>query len=242
MEDAQHKGSTLVDILRVLESIERKLDKQNERLEQLKPPLTTTDNLETPRGINIEEDKSPLENSYVPEAGGKELSASRISLISGQNGSNQGVFEDTDILAHPEGQPLGTSKIPYSCWNSGQQDREVDIRFQEMLQKYLGDYWEIPWDNRFPLNIIKNISKIASEYGDPQMATQMKQVHDLENRLARFIRFDTTLRSHKGNDFLVIDYDPANNTRLYRLREKAVGEELMVLPDGHGSAPWSRLM
>lgn len=242
MEDAQYKGSTLVDILRVLESIERKLDKQNERLEQLKPSLTTTDKSETPMGTNIEEDKSPLKNSYIPEAEGKELSTSEIDLISGQNGSNQGVFEETNILVRPEGQPLGTSKIPYSCWNFGQHDREVEIRFQELLQKYLGDYWEIPRDNRFPLNIIKNISKITREHGEPQMATHMKMGHDLEIRLARFSRFDTTLRSHKGNDFLVIDYDPANNTRLYRLREEAIGDELMVLPDGHESAPWSRLM
>lgn len=242
MDDAQHTGAVLVDILRVLESIERKLEKQNERLEQMQTPPTTIDGLKTSECPNIGEGSSPPENSGIPETEGKELSASEISPISDQNGSNQGAFEETNIAVQSARQSLRTLKIPYSCRSFGQQDREVDARCQEMIEKFLGDYWEIPQDDRLPLNIIKNISKNRGDYGESQVPMHRVSVNALEKRLALFSRFDTTLRSHPGNDFLVVDYDPTNNTRLYRPGEKAVGDELMVLAEGPESAPWSRLM
>lgn len=242
MVDTQKIGDVLVDILRVLERIERKLDNQDERFKQLKTPVATINGLETSRGPSINEDTRPLENSHIPAAEGKELSASEISLSSAQNGPNQGAFIETNIPVHPVGQPLATSRIPYSCWSFGQQDQEADEGLQEILQKHFGDYWKIPQDNRLPLKIIQNFNKNRGDYGESQVATPRVSIFDFEKRLALFSRFDTVLRSHKGNDFLVIDYDPANNTRLYRLGEKAVGDELMVLPEGPEGAPWSRLM
>lgn len=239
MVDAQHTGAVLVDILRVLESIERKLDQQNERLGQLTTSHAIIDESKTSRCPNF--NISPA-NSGIPDAEGKVLNPGEMILISGQNRSNQGALEEINTSVHPQGWPLRTSKIPYSCWSFGQQDQEVDARFEEMLQKVLGDFWEIPQDNRLPLNTIKNITKNRGGYGESQVPTHRVLVHALEKKLALFSRFDTSLRSHKGNDFLVIDHDPTNNTRLYRLGEKAVGGELMVLPEGPESAPWSRLM
>lgn len=239
MVDAQHTGAVLVDILRVLESIERKLDKQNERLEQLKTPPVKTDELETSGDLDIKGRNDSPENSTIPEAQGKELSDDEINLSSAQNGSNQAAFEETDIPGNPLGQPVKTHRIPYSYWSCGQQDQEADEGFQVILQKQFGDYWKIPQDNRLPLNIIKTANK---NHQESQAATYRGSMYNFGERLALFSRFDTTLRSYKGNDFLVIDYDLANNTRLYRLGEKAVGDELMVLPEGPESAPWSRLM
>ena len=242
MVDAHHTGAVLVDILRVLESIERKLDQQNERLEQLTTSHAIDDELKTSRCPNIEEDNTSRRNASIPETEGRELSANEIIFISGQNNSNQGAAERTNTPVHPAGQPLRISRIPYSCWSFGQEDQEVDARCQHMLQKFLGDFWEIPQDNRLPLNIIKNITKNRGDYVESQVATHRGSLHTLEQRLALFSRFDTSLRSHKGNDFLIIDHDPVNNTRLYRLGEKAVGDELMVQLERSESAPWSRLM
>lgn len=242
MVDAQHIGAILVDILRVLECIERKLDKQDERFDQLENPPAKSNGTETSRSLNIKEDNSPPENSHIPGAEGNELSVSEISLAPAQNGSNQGASIETYIPIRPVGQLLGTSRIRYSCWNFGQQDQEADEGSQDILQKHFGDYWKIPKDNRLPLKIIKNIDHNIGDYGVSQVATHRVPISNFEKRLALFSGFDAVLRSHKGNDFLVIDYDLANNTRLYRLGEKAVGDELIVPPGGSDSAPWSRLM
>lgn len=41
---------------------------------------------------------------------------------------------------------------------------------------------------------------------------------------------------------MVVDFDAADETRLYRLGDKAFGSELQVDAQGSKSAPWSRLM
>ena len=41
---------------------------------------------------------------------------------------------------------------------------------------------------------------------------------------------------------MVIDFDVADNTRIYRLGDEAVGPKLEVEAQGSKNAPWSRLM
>ena len=63
-----------------------------------------------------------------------------------------------------------------------------------------------------------------------------------ERDLEFLCQFDLDLRAYPGNDFLVVDFDAVDATRLYRLGEKAFGSELQVEAQGSKSAPWSRLM
>ena len=242
MLDAKQLGNVLLDILRVLERIESKLDQQDQRFERPETSAGTVDGLENFRGLDFKEDDSSSKNSHNPRTEGKELRDSEISPSLAQNSFNQDASAETNPPEHPVGQFLRTSRIPYSCWGFGQQDQEANEGLQKTLQNHFGDYWKIPQDNRLPLKVIKNINKNRGDYGELQAAIYQATTTDFEKRLPLFSRFDTLLRSHKGNDFLVIDYDPANNTRLYRVGEKAVGDELMVLPEGPESAPWSRLM
>lgn len=242
MADAQNIGAVLQQILRVLERIETKLDKQNEPFEQPKPLFAAINQSKNAKGPDLTEDSILSEISHNHGAEGTQPCASGIGLSSARNGLHPETIAETDIPVHSVEQPRGAFKIPYSCWGFGQQDSEADEGFREKLQKHFGDFWKIPQDNRLPLNIIKNGNRHRGDYGQSQATTHRVSIYDFESRLALFSQFDATLRSHKGNDFLVIDFDSANNSRLYRLGEKAVGDELMVPAEGPESASWSRLM
>lgn len=126
-----------------------------------------------------------------------------------------------DTLKEPsKRQHSVATKILYSDWSENSRGLQYEAEVQAMLQRYLGDFWKIPNDNRLP-TFNWNLT-----------------LQSLEN----LRRFDTQLRSEKGNDFAVIDYDSMNNTRIYRIGESAIGSDLMVDPTQLDNAPWSRLM
>lgn len=247
MPDAQNSSAVLLNILRVLERIERKLDKQEERFDQLKTP-PATNNGNTSKDPSIEEDSSPSEHPHISGLEGKELHLNEDHMPSTQNGSTQNgsnpeASMEIRSLIRPAAQLIETPKIHYSHWSFGQAYREIDDRFKDTLHKHFGEYCQIPLDNRLPLRTFKSVNhNIEGFLWESQAVINNVSISSFEKRLALFRRFDTVLRSHKGNDFLVIDYDLANNTRLYRVGQKAVGDELMVLPEGPENAPWSRLM
>lgn len=112
------------------------------------------------------------------------------------------------------------TKVRYSDWSENSRGLQFEAEVEAMLQRYLGGYWKIPNDNRLP--VFKPNLKIQS--------------------LDILRRFDTQLRIEKGNDFVVIDYDSMNNTRIYRIGEAVIGSDLMVNPTQLDNAPWSRLM
>lgn len=56
------------------------------------------------------------------------------------------------------------------------------------------------------------------------------------------VQFDRELRSSPGNDFLIIDYDAAYHSRLYRIGEPAIGSEIKVDLKDSSHKQWSRLM
>lgn len=244
MPDAEHSGDVLVDILRVLERIEKRLDKQDERFDLLEPAPGMSDGIGTGNdGPSMKEDNSVGPNSHIPKWRGKEINDGDSNLSSTQDDTTSEASGETPMLVRSRGQPLETPRIPYSHWSLGQQDQEeTDEGLQEILQKYLCDYWKIPRDNRLPLKTFKCVNRNTGGYWASQTVTRRISKSTLEKELALFRRFDEVLKYHKGNDFLVIDYDIANSTRLYRLGKVAVEDELMVVPEGTDTAPWSRLM
>ena len=231
MPDAQHPDAVLMDILRVLERIERKLIRQDGRLDKVEnpPAIGNGKNFKS----SHKEDHVSSEDASILVTEGERLKFNMLHLPSAQSDPTSGVPAETH-------RPIGP--ILYSHWSLHQEDREADERRKETLQKYFGDYWKIPWDNRLPLRTIKASNHNAGSYWESQAVARNVSISAFEKNLASFSSFDKALKSHKGNDFLVIDYDLANNTRLYRLGEKAIGDELMVPSEGSGSAPWSRLM
>ena len=100
----------------------------------------------------------------------------------------------------------------------------------------------MPDDDRLPLKFFKsNILKSNTPFGvsvDSFPTVRQPVERDLEF----LCQFDRDLRAHPGNDFMVVDFDAADETRLYRLGDKAFGSELQVEAQGSKSAPWSRLM
>lgn len=184
----------LLSILRVLERVEEKLEKLDKHFEHV-PTLYTLDPAEK-RGPS----QSHLE--YDDRISSRETQKEPIKV---QPSTRQHAV---------------ASKVQYGDWGEDSRGLQFEAEVQAMLQRYLGDYWKIPNDNR--LTTFKPNPKLQS--------------------LEALRRFDSQLRREKGNDFVVIDYDSMNNTRIYRIGEAAIGSDLMVDPTRLDNAPWSRLM
>ena len=121
-------------------------------------------------------------------------------------------------------------------------DRFFNLSLLNLLEARLGDCWKMPDDNRLPLKFFKtNILKSNGPFGVPIDSFPTAR-QPFERDLEFLCQFDDDLRAHPGNDFVVVDFDAADNTRSYRLGEQASGLELQVEAQGLKSAPWSRLM
>ncbi|KAL9130563.1 MAG: hypothetical protein Q9217_001276 [Psora testacea] len=117
-----------------------------------------------------------------------------------------------------------------------------DLRLSNAIEGRLGDCWNMPDDNRIALKFFKvNILK-SSIPGGTRVGSLYRAKQHFERHLDFLCDFDKELRKQRGNDFVVLDFDAFNSTRIYRLGEKAIGPELMVdfkeQPDG----PWSRII
>lgn len=194
MTEAQLPSELLVSILRVLERVEERLERLDKRFEHA-PTFYSLDPAERhgPSQSHLEYDD-------------------RISRRETQ--------KETSKVQLPTRQPSVATKVRYGDWGDDSCGLKFEADVEAVLQRYLGDYWKIPNDNRL---------------------TTFKP--NLKPRLLDILRrFDSQLRSEKGNDFVVIDYDSMNNTRIYRIGETAIGSDLMVDPTQLDNAPWSRLM
>ncbi|KAL8810374.1 MAG: hypothetical protein Q9223_002491 [Gallowayella weberi] len=137
----------------------------------------------------------------------------------------------------------GGPKLRYGVWRSDQtNDNPTDILDEShmgLLGKYLGQCSIIPDDGRLPLNFSWTIGATnLTAPGIPKLVDNLAETQ----RLDALRTFDADLKSHPGNDFLVVDFDSSNNTRLYRVGQDAIGAELMVSSESRREAPWSRLM
>ena len=135
---------------------------------------------------------------------------------------------------------IQVQKESYKAWSGIQ-----DAKQPELLQRYLGDWWKIPTDNRLALSF----SRRQRERIDDELVLPVNDslpsflYHDSVERLKEACSFDAELRTCPGNDFLVVDFDHHNHHMLYRLRELAIGSELHLdNAEDFPNAPWSRLM
>lgn len=231
---AIEQPSVLLKILSVLERIEEKLEKQDKRFEQLQ-------NLAKVTGI-ADPSKDSLKASNDPLDPGRNHDYVDKLLEQQDRGLNRSPSQGS--LAHNTfaGWNRAAIKVRYSDWSINGRNWDNDEDFMQMLQKHLSDYWRVPKDNRLPLKFFKSTIDNTDDYWGSQVAMYYATKTSVETRLAQLRRFDSELRVHRGNDFLIIDYDMINNTRIYRIGEAAIGNELMVDSGQLTSAPWSRLM
>lgn len=233
MTDPVRSNDVLHDILDVLQRIELKLERQEERFKSLEYHTQINDGGRTADGL-AGNAVTPSETSPTAEI----LYTSADNLRSSRKGipTSEDSPGDTSI---PLKIPV---KIPYSQWSINQLDRFFNLSLSKLLETRLGDCWKMPDDSRLPLKFFKsNILKSNGPFGVPidSFPTSRQPV---ERDLEFLCQFDDDLRAHAGNDFMVVDFDAADDTRLYRLGEEALGPELQVEAQGSKSAPWSRLM
>ena len=193
MTDVQLPSELVVSLLRVLERVEERLEKLDKHFEHTQS-LYSLDPAEKrgPSQSHLEYDEAIVGHETPGEISKTLVSARQRSVV---------------------------TKVRYSDWSENSRGLQFEAEGEALLQRYLGDYWKVPNDNRLPT---------------------FKP--NLKERLDILRQFDTQLRIEKGNDFVVIDYDLMNNTRIYRIGEAAIGNELLVDPTQLDNAPWSRLM
>ncbi|KAL8665373.1 MAG: hypothetical protein Q9202_002266 [Teloschistes flavicans] len=133
----------------------------------------------------------------------------------------------------------GGPKIEYSEWQPGRAD-DAQTNAQDEAEfnlrtKYLGHCAVMPDDGRLPLNFHRNLNLVPGMVGYIDALTRARMLEALRT-------FDTDHRTQSENDFCVVDFDSYNNSRIYRIGEDAIGNELMVTTESTHDAPWSRLI
>ena len=244
MTDNLDGKDVLYNILRVLERIETKLDGHEQRFRQFE---------EVARTPKTSQKKNEY-NETTDRLAGSILSSNLLGLSrSNTAGIERDAIQETRYVP----------KISYGGWSIDQFIRSLpqDVynewgtshthldRFYSLttlsaeLERRLGSCWNMPDDGRLPLKFFKsNVLKTNMSGGGPTIESFSKLKLRMERELNALCQFDETMRKQPGNDFVVVDFDPSNNSRMYRLGQTAIGPELMV--DGRDSehAPWSRIM
>lgn len=229
MAESSKQDFVLCDILRVLERIEAKLDGHEERFTSLEEH---TKKSRGRRRTESYDGKIDTETSTLRVA-----TSSQLDLDTSRP-SRKGTPTNDDP---PEAGKMAM-KIPYSQWSINQLDRFFNLTLSTSLHQRLGDCWNMPDDDRLPLKWFKsNILKTNAPWGAllDSFPTARQPV---EKDLEFLCQYDHDLRLEPGNDFVVVDFDTQDNTRLYRLGDGAVGPELEVESQGTQSAPWSRFV
>ena len=237
---AIEQPSVFLNILTVLERIEEKLEKQDRRFEHLEnlaiaakdtrnahPSMNTLNGFDDP--LVHSENHSYVGKHLEYRDLGRDRSLSKESLA--------------DNVSSERNRPTrSVPKVRNSDWSINWRNWDHDGEFMQMLQQRLGDYWRVPKDNRLPLKFFKSTIHSSEDYWGSQVAMYHAQKASVKTRLDQLHRFDSELRVHRGNDFLIDPYELTNKTRIYRIARQAIGNELMVDPGQSTSAPWSRLM
>ncbi|KAL8687234.1 MAG: hypothetical protein Q9218_006536 [Villophora microphyllina] len=133
----------------------------------------------------------------------------------------------------------GGPKIEYSEWQSARSnDAQIhapDESGVDLLAKYLGHCAVMPDDGRLPLNFHRDVNLASGTIGPDDSLARARMLEALRI-------FDAEHRHQPNNDFCVVDIDSSNNSRIYRVGEDAIGNELMVTTEPTYEAPWSRLI
>ena len=228
-EPTRSSDDILCDILKVLQRIESKLEGHEERFKSLEYYTQVSNGGRKADGLDGNAD-TRSETSRAAEI----LCTSADRLRPSRKG--------TPTRDDSPGDTRTAFKIPYSQWSINQLDHFFSLSLSKMLEARLGDCWSMPDDDRLPLKFFKsNILMSNGPFGVPVDSLALRK-QPFERDLEFLCQFDEDLRAHPGNDFMVVDFDAADESRLYRLGEKAYGSELQVEAQGSKSAPWSRLM
>lgn len=226
----------LRDILRVLERIEVQLETHDSRVKNLEDLVKSNDH------SSVQSQWSDVVHSNLDQIPSRSIDqlpsavTRRARLIasdtSGRNDDEQAGLED-DMHESDH-----STKVKYSFWKSDNDDTFYEILDQDhsaVLAKYLGESYLIPDDCRLPLQLGWRDRSLHKELLPTSASAKIRRLQALQD-------FDNDLRAQSGNDFLVVDFDSSNNSRLFRIGETAIGNEIMVSPKTSKVAPWSRLM
>lgn len=229
MTEPTRSNEVFYDILDVLQRIELKLESHEERFKSLEHYTQISNGGGKAEKIYGNAD-IPGETPRTADTLYTSVDPSRPSR-KGTPTSNESPEDISNAL-----------KIPYSQWSINQLDRFFNLSLSKILEARLGDCWGMPDDDRLPLKFFKtNILKSNGPFGVPVDSFPATR-QPFERELEYLCQFDHDHRVHPGNDFMVVDFNAADDTRIYRLGEKAFGSELQIEAQGSKSAPWSRLM
>ena len=225
MTDVASSDCVLHDILKVLQRIEERLNGHESRFRSLED--RTKEGFE-PGNIDRDEDTESYTLS-VAEAPNVDFDSWRPC--------RKGIPTDD---ASPKGPNL--TRVPYGQWSINHSDRPSVFTISAPLVKMLGCCCGMPDDNRLPLKFFQShLLQTMAPWG-PALGTSPVACQSAEKDLLSMCQFDENHRLQPGNDFMVVDFDRFDNTRLYRLGSEASGPELEVEPQGTKEAPWSRLV
>ena len=234
----------LKSILGVLESINEKLAVQDERFKSLDDFLKAAD---TERAMSVSTDHNSLSISKPGLSAASPidfmdpdsfLRPTRLDRSPWRDTATRPSSMETGHVDRISHQTIEANGARYKFLAVHGYASELDPELQEMVDKYLGDWWRIPDDNRLPLKLFTRTS-LAHDLWGMDFANHRQQI---QNDMHFLREFDKNLRALPGNDFLIIDYDQRDFARMYRVGERAVGADLGIGPEKSSVAPWSRLM
>lgn len=214
MTDSAPAANLLSAILNVLERIEQKLDRQEQRL-------------------NAIDDAPRTPQSSATTRPGGEVDLADLTEVNEQDEDPRSTWQ----LQGPEKLEVLYSDLGFSCHEPYNNDG-----FRKLLETHIGDCWKLPDDKRLPLNFSNRFIDWTNSAWSPRSTTSATQQAATVKNLERLRRFDADLRAQPGNDFMIIDYNARGNCRLYRVGEKAAGSELKVSLSEPSHHQWSRLM
>ncbi|KAL8727709.1 MAG: hypothetical protein Q9166_005882 [cf. Caloplaca sp. 2 TL-2023] len=240
MTEADEQQKVFHGILQVLQRIEQRLETHEVRVRQVEDLIQRNrsgwaESLQ----ISSSTSKESSNTSWSSHSDNAPIFRTPIS-----NPLGNGTFDPKDVVGGLHEAVSVYSKagprLKYSQWRSerGSDDPTdmLDESHLGILGNYLGQCSLMPDDGRLPLSFTWTINFAAP--GTPKLVDNLAEAR----RLDALRSFDTDLRAHPGNDFLIVDFDTHNNSRLYRVGQEAIGGELMVSSESTSEAPWSRLI
>ncbi|KAL8777624.1 MAG: hypothetical protein Q9203_002471 [Teloschistes exilis] len=239
MVDSAGQEDLLNGILQVLQRIETKLETHEARVKSVEDLIhrhhvaSTRSEGTSHYTLNASSDVSShprTDDSFTPRGHDSNPPHNRVV-----EPSTKSIMDRQAVSVFSRGGP----KIEYSEWHPGRAD-DAPMNAQDEAEfslrtKHLGHCALLPDDRRLPLNFHRNLNLTLGmvEYVDALTRARMLEA-------LRF--FDTEHRMQPDNDFCVVDFDSYNNSRIYRVGEDAIGNELMVTTESTYEAPWSRLI
>ena len=247
MTDGPASTELLAKILDVLTRIDEKIRNQDEHIKTLETFVRNSRTFGSDSSIT----ETAIGSSAVLSRRGSELKPSdekaQDCTINKSSTENDGTAElvvrhDTATEKWPYTKFPQPEKAIYWCGRYMDVENYLQITgLEDEIQEKLGDWWNIPDDARMQLSFSKHKYIKARGHTDVLLAEPLSVAYGSETmKIAR--QFDDNLRVRPGNDFLAIDLDENNHSRLYRMGESAIGPPLMIKRGEHQTGPWSRLI